>query len=287
MKSSTPVRRPRTAHHVRPAAALLAGLVIASVPGAAHAATASLTASGLTSPSGAVWLPDAVGGGHLWVADHLQGFCRIDAGGIAIATCVTSAVSPGQPSFDPTTNMVYLPDNAAKGVGVVRLGYDPATESFVDSVVVAPQAGLAGNRPTASALGPDGNLYIGYLKNGNVSRVVNPAGATQTVQSVGSTSDSRRPGGFAFRGTDLYIAEGAAVTRMANATSTACTGGCRATTIPGLSVPAPLGIGYDPVGDRLFIGTTSSVQRYGVATRLQDTLAVSGTYPDGTSIPSR
>jgi hypothetical protein len=43
----------------------------------ASAAPSSISASGVTSPSGPLWLPGGLGG-HLWVADHALGFCRLD-----------------------------------------------------------------------------------------------------------------------------------------------------------------------------------------------------------------
>src|SRR3954452_10515740 len=84
----------------------------------ASAAPSSISASGVTSPSGGLWLPGGLGG-HMWIADHALGFCRLDppapgsATPLAInsATCNLSAVSPGQSDFDPTTNYVYVPDN--------------------------------------------------------------------------------------------------------------------------------------------------------------------------------
>ncbi len=203
-------------------------LAITLPPLMAQAAVGTLTTSGLSSPTGAVWLPDAAGGGHLWVSDHLRGFCRVEGG--TLSSCVTTATSPGQPTFDPVRNLVYVPDNSAKSVGVLRLAWDPTTESFPDSSLIAPA--LAGNRPTATTLGPDGNLYVGFLKNGTITRVVSPQGATPTAQTVGATSDARRVFGLAFRGSDLYLAETAAVTRIGNAASTACAGGCKARASP-------------------------------------------------------
>lgn len=48
----------------------------------ANPATAALTIGTIyqqpaTAPSGALWLNDAFGG-HLWVSDHISGFCRPD-----------------------------------------------------------------------------------------------------------------------------------------------------------------------------------------------------------------
>jgi hypothetical protein len=76
---------------------------------------------------------------------------------------------------------------------------------------VAQGLGLAGDQPTAVALGPDGKLYVGFLKNGNIKRVTNPSllnptAQSQTVESVGSTPNGRPMRSMAFLGGDLYVA---------------------------------------------------------------------------------
>jgi hypothetical protein len=73
--------------------------------------------------------------------------------------------------------------------GVLRTALDPTTGALVGpSAYIATTAGLDGSQPTAAALGPDSNLYVGFLKSGNVKRNVSPwAGTTQVVQSVGNT----------------------------------------------------------------------------------------------------
>ena len=44
---------------------------------------------------------------------------------------------------------------------------------FAGIAPVAPNGGLAGDLPTSTALGPDGKLYVGFLKNGNIKRILN------------------------------------------------------------------------------------------------------------------
>ena len=146
--------------------------LMGSFSGAAYAQQATTTpnATGVTAPGGTVEM-----GGSQWVSDHLQGFCRLDkpAGSATYSinsnTCVTVAVSPGQPSYDANTNFVYVPDNSSKSQGVWRLKFDPATKNIITStrstfkpVLLAPGKGLAGVRTTATALGPNG-LYVGSL----------------------------------------------------------------------------------------------------------------------------
>ena len=109
----------------RPAlAALFAlALVIAALVGAgpASAATQSTVATNVTAPNGGVMLTGANGSKHLWVPDHLNGVCRVDAAGLNQNTCAlflgTNAVKPGQLSFDPVNNYLYIPDLSAKSQG--------------------------------------------------------------------------------------------------------------------------------------------------------------------------
>ncbi len=75
---------------------------------------------------------------------------------------------------------------------------------------VAPFAGLGGNLTTSVAMGPDGKLYFGNLKNGDLKRVTNPVNfnptsQTQTVETVGGSVNGRPILSMAFNGGDLYI----------------------------------------------------------------------------------
>lgn len=250
-------------------------ILIGVLVGPALAATGTLYASGATNPNGQLWLAGDLGG-HLWVADHLQGLCRVDAasGTLEGATCATAAKAAGQPAFDAAHNFVYVPDSATTG-GVVRFTYNPASETIGNPVSLAPSAGLAGNKPDAVALGPDGNLYVSFLKNGNIVRITNPAGATQTAQSAGGTSDGRRALSLAFSGTDLFVAETSGVTRIFNVTASTCTGGCKAGTVGLNAIGAPLSLTVD--GSTLYIGDASKVSRYNLSTGALDTYATSGT----------
>lgn len=144
--------------------------------------TAELYAAGVTAPAGQVWI-----GTHLWLSDQKRGFCRLDdreADGthrIDASTCLTSASSPGQPTYDRPApgardgrHLVYVPDAASPGRGVVRLELDPAGQTIVDAVTTGRGTALARLGATASALGPDGNLYVATLESGLIVRVTNP-----------------------------------------------------------------------------------------------------------------
>jgi sugar lactone lactonase YvrE len=265
------------------AALALAALVLAAFASPSFAATGSLAASGATNPNGELWL-----GSHLWVADHLQGMCRVDSGGLNGLTCAVAAKAAGQPAYDAGNQFVYVPDSAANKGGVVRYTFDPTSETLGNPVVLAPNAGLAGNKPDTVALGPDGNLYVGFLKNGNIVRITNPGGATQTVQSAAASSDGKKVLGMTFVGNDLYLAESAAVSRILNVTASSCTGGCKGSSLGLATIASPLSLTTDagltptPSPRYLYIGDVSSVHRYNLDNGALDTYATSGSTTSGT-----
>ncbi len=103
---------------------------------------------------------------------------------------------------------------------------------FAGLTQVAPFAGLSGDLPTSTALGPDGKLYVGFLKNGNIKRVVNPGvlnptQQNQSVESVGGSPNGRAILSMGFLGNDLYIGTDQGLSVVRNATT--CignSGGC-------------------------------------------------------------
>ena len=127
---------------------------------------------------------------HLWTADPVNGLCRLDpdvdsvaAHAINLATCLSTvngaAFNPGQVTLDPATNTIYAVDGGSK-LGVFVLHFQPGGDSGhgsmdqVNQSTLAPTCGIAGNQPNATSLGPDGNLYIGFRRSGNIMRVVSP-----------------------------------------------------------------------------------------------------------------
>lgn len=243
--------------------ALVTGTLMPSpavaAPGVAYA-TATMP-HGITAPNGFLWL-----GTHLWVADTVDGFCRLDLQpsgtfGLNPFTCqILSNGQAGQPAYDPLTRSVYVPDSSSKSLGVVRFTFDPVSETFgFSGAIIASNFGLGGNQPIAAALGPDGNLYVSFLKNGNIVRITNPSGFTQTIQSVGSSSDGHPVRRLAFVGSALYLAETGGVTRIVDATSSACTGGCKATP-SGLPIAAPKALAVDGLST-LYVATDAIVYR--------------------------
>jgi hypothetical protein len=203
-----------------------------------------------TAPAGSV-----VFGPQTWVCDAFQGFAPVVAiesglvdsrlaigtsGGVKLpisattvpATCGQIAVQSNGVAYI-TQGVVDTRNTLSTARGVLRTALDPNTGALIGgSTYIATTGGLDGNQPTAAAIGPDGNLYVGFLKNGNVKRVVSPgAGSTQSVQSVGNTPQSHAARAFAFVGNDLYIASVDALSVIPDAISPACQGGCNAQTI--------------------------------------------------------
>jgi len=158
-------------------------------------------------------------------------------------SCLYHAGSCGHPE-----HALYRPRRAAHGA---RSQYRRALGG---STYIATTAGLDGNQPTAAAIGPDGNLYVGFLKNGNVKRIVSPAtGSTQAVQSVGNTPQGHAARAFAFVGNDLYVASIDTLSVIHDAVSPACQGGCNAETITdGFAGVAHTGIASDGAGALYF-----------------------------------
>ncbi len=249
-----------------------------------------LNATGITAPGGVIWISDALGG-HTWVIDRLYGFCRLDqAGGfftINQSTCTAAAVSPGlpaQPTFDAATNSVYVPDSSPTSQGIWRFTLDPATATVGSAVLLAPNQNLGSLRPTATALGPDGKLYVGFLNTGEIKRLTNPSSAAQAVEAFGTSSDGLGVKGLAFAGNHLYLAENSAVTLIGQAGGIA--------SLSSILSTAPTAITSDGA-NVLFVADTpmpagiSNILRMNATTGFRDLYTNAGVMPDGTIKPFR
>ncbi len=224
--------------------------------------TASLFAYGVTAPKGgAVLVPGADGQNHLWAADHSAGFCRFDpvpgTGLHAInpAACDDGTVlgSGGQAAYDPTlnpdgvTHYIYVAQNDHLSPGVLRFTYDPTLDGgkgmvINPPVILAPNAGLDGDKANGVVLGPcvknaDGTLkfpgckfalYTGGLVDGFIRRVNNPEDdprnqvvdvvAQTQAQQVGGLSRGIN-GSIGMIGDNLYLPENNAFTVVNNISS--------------------------------------------------------------------
>jgi hypothetical protein len=122
-------------------------LGLASLVSAYSQTTTTMFATSINAPGGGVILAgSAIALGsvkpvrHLWSADGKNGLCRIDPDvdtpgnhSINSATCVRTAagirLKPGQVTFDPSNNDLYMVDGQGKSVGIFRFRYLPAGDS--------------------------------------------------------------------------------------------------------------------------------------------------------------
>ncbi len=216
----------------------LAVLVLA----AASQATAQTGTDGImmvqniTAPRGGVWLasstPSTPPGGHYWQPDNVLGICRIDPlpGGNPpwqMTNCQAAAKSGGQAVIATPSSaikglpagalFVFVADASSKSISVVRYVFDPAKEQLSANLTIQVQnptavgGGTAGGRPVALAMGPNGtDLYVGYLKSGDIMKVPNSTSITSgspPVTKVATTSDGRGVNSLLFLNNNLYLAE--------------------------------------------------------------------------------
>lgn len=119
-----------------------------------------------------------------------------------ITTCVgaiqAGAFAPMEATFDATTNTIYAADIPRTANGVIRLHYIPSGDNGHGSidpihvqslmgnsasrnaaggcpVVTDPRNGAIPETMSSAALGPDGSLYIGWMRNGTIARIPHPA----------------------------------------------------------------------------------------------------------------
>lgn len=279
-----------------------AAALLITLPGDAQIAADLVAGPGI--PQGNIFAPHTpsgmvIIGSDLWVGDEAQGlrhYIPVDptnadpinigqlqfdispewslGGGACIPWC-----SVGQVAQDGTSRAYVSVWDHAKGQpgnpggpGIWMLQFQPVFGPFSPLAglsLVAPSFGLGGDQPTATALGPDGKLYVGFLKNGNIKRitnpsVLNPTVQTQTVESVGGTPNGRSTRAMAFLGADLYVATDQGLGLVRNAT--VClnnSGGCgNAVAVPdGLAGTAHVAVTTDGAG-KVYFSARGSVFRY-------------------------
>jgi hypothetical protein len=269
------------------AIAALAALVF-SLPAYAAPVSADLRSAAGLIPTGAGFPPSAPAGGAVvgsqaWICDAAEGLAPLIAsadpilavGGNGLHLPFLGNVAPvscGQIAYDGAGFLyvaqgAFASGTASAATGILRQAVDPASGQLVGApVVIAANAGLGGNQPTALALGPDGALYFGSLKNGDIKRILNPGAATQVVQGVGRTPNGRPMRAMAFIGSDLYLGSSDSLSMIFNATNPACTGGCNASALnDGFAGTAHVGLATDGFNIYFAVaGSVNQVWRYSI-----------------------
>jgi hypothetical protein len=234
--------------------------------------------------------PDPVNTGILQY-DNAGDSMSMGGGGVCIPFCKT-----GQVAYDGNQTVWVTAFDQQKGQpgsvtfpGVHRILIDPIGGTLGWMGPVAQNSGLGGPQPTSIALGPDGNLYVGFNKSGNVVRVTNPQALLgdpnfpQIVQSVGTSPNGRPTHALAFVGPDLYLATADGLSVIKNAIAKTCLGGCNAAHISdGFSGVDHVGLVSDGV-NRLYMSINGQgVFRFTINPQSTTLISTGGTAPDGT-----
>jgi hypothetical protein len=273
-------------------------LSIAALSSSAAGADASLYAKGIyatpePTTGGVLDIITQPGGGiyhgtHFWLADGLSAFVRLQPDDVdpsqitQVYAGYASSGSYAQVAYDAAHDALYVADQSSKGVGIVRLSF-AANEHVSNTCFVAPS--FNGRRPSAVALGPDGNLYVGFLTTGDivrlpVSTMLAPPGCqVPPVVTIGKSIKGGRVNGLAFVGGDLYIAGKDGLTKIPSAAS--CLSGCTSQVVPGSATSGHFGIWADGI-DTVYYLRDANVMRYQVSTGIHQVFANSGSLPDGT-----
>jgi hypothetical protein len=301
-------------------------------PVAPGTVTPQLYAYGLTAPQGGVVYVPSDDGGHIWSADHARGLCRMDVVARApglhafdASSCDDGTLlgSGGQVVYDdsivPGTtdrHFLYVAQNDHLSPGVVRFTFDPAADGGAgglvagSAVVMAPNAGLDGDKANGLALGPckagapttcEHSLYVGGLLDGFIRRIDNPEDLPrdQTVDVVAMTTEQRAGtpgrgvnGTMGMIGDDLYLPEDQGFTVVRNVT--ACpTGNQVCATTPlnigdfGTTFGAAVGVDTDPAHSEAGLvyasdspgAADATIYQYDVATNTARVYATRGQLP--------
>lgn len=230
-------------------------------------------------------------GTHFWLADGISAFVRLDpdpSNPTVVAETYAGYAAGGsyaQIAYDAAHDAFYVADQGSKGVGIVRLSFAP-NEQVSNACYVAPSFNR--RRPSALALGPDGNLYVGFFTAGDivrlpVSTMLAPPGCqVPPAVTIGKSIKGGRVNGLAFVGGDLYIAGKDGLTKIPNAAS--CLSGCTSQVVSGSANAGHFGIWADGI-DTVYYLRDANVMRYRISTGVHEVFANSGSLPDGTVTP--
>lgn len=237
--------------------------------------------------------PDPVNSGILAFDNNLNDGMSLGGAAVCIPFCKTAQVA-----YDGNQTVWVTAYDQQKGQpgsvtfpGVHRVVIDPLTGFLEWQGPIAPNGGLGGNQPVSIALGPDGNLYVGFQKNGNVVRVTNPQALAgdpnfpQIVQSVGTSPNGRPIHALAFVGPDLYLATADGLSVIRSAVAKTCLGGCNAVHISdGFSGVDHVGLVSDGL-NRLYMSINGQgVFRFTINPQSTTLISTGGTSPGGAAL---
>src|ERR1041384_5779602 len=248
--------------------ALLAALAALALAGQCAAAPGTSVANFTsTAPGGFIF-----DGTRLWVADASSGLCRMDPAGAGfnLTNCFKPSATAiiGQPAYDPTTRMVYLPDMSATSSGIWRYNFNGNTFTANTAFNVASGSGLGPQRPGAISIGSDGNLYASMTANANILRINTPSAATQTVDNMAVSISHNPAQGLAIVASQLWVADTGGILLLPDPVG--CGAGCRGTINTQVRVTAPSAITWDRVSGVVYIGTPDGVFRSDPSTGITD-----------------
>lgn len=138
---------------------------------------------------------------------------------------------------------------------------------------LAGNKGLGGNQPTSIALGPDGALYFGNLKNNNLLRIPQPSSfdPNQNVITVGGVSAAKSIFALAFSGGQLYAGVSNGFYVFGDSSDiTKCSGNANNCGTPKLLMGGTSvnGVAADKLGHVYFVaGNPGTLHRYNVSAR--------------------
>jgi hypothetical protein len=182
-----------------------------ALPGVASAEPSLIApgTTGITAPSGIVRTPD----GAVWVADEVDGVCRVATEGTAALVdspwcggephaeeeapetedelaapvpVIGETVAPGSVSglvFDARNDSFYVGDRRSAGGGVWRLHYDRASGAIDGGTQIFATA----DRVDTVALSPAGRLYFLTKRAGQIMRIADPTADVPAAPEVVAT----------------------------------------------------------------------------------------------------
>ena len=230
-----------------------------------------------------------------WVTDSIAGFCRLDNGRLNITTCDING------TFEPVDYQAETRGiNGSNGYvfvasvdGARRISFiadATNTHTIIDTAhtqvfggagsLFTNNVAISGrNLPDAVSLGPDGKLYMMFVGNIDIWRVLNPLSPTFTpagnkVERVGTTEGTGGRGtSMAWIGHDLWLDDVGFINRIQNADLCFYTFPKCQAVIQFNNLNSDAGMASDqfissiPNGRYLYFGNGSRVVRYDTQTK--------------------